>query len=233
MDYRVLEEIETGDTILFSGNSSISTFLKIFTTSKWNHVGIAVKVSNNRITEREGDLYVMEISPSERLNHLDSKNTKGVSIIPITSSLFRYNSIKVRKINKIDRDITNLTYDFAQRYKDCKFNNSIKRSLKVWLGINSKDDGESAFCSELVYKFYREYYDRDDILPTKRDASSIRPCDFNLSNCNIYSDRGKILYKVNTDPFAIILQPLLIILVVFILFCSIIFNFIFSSKRRI
>lgn len=232
MDYRVLKDIETGDTLLFSGNSAISTFLKIFTTSKWNHVGIAVRVLNDKITTKEGDLYVMEITPSERLNHLDGKYTKGVSIIPITSSLFRYNSIKVRKIRKVNKDICNLIYEFAQKYKDCEFNNSIARSLRVWVGMNSSEGNGSAFCSELVYKFYVDYYDSNNILPTNRDESTIRPCDFELDGCRIYKNKSVVLYNVSVDPIYLIIQPLLIILVIIIVVLGIFFGFIISSKRN-
>ena len=233
MDYRVLKDIETGDTLLFSGNSAISTFLKTFTTSKWNHVGIAVRVLDNKITNKEGDLYVMEITPSERLNHLDGKYTKGVSIIPITSSLFRYNSIKVRKIKKIDKDICDLIHKFAEQFKDCKFNNSISRSARVWLGINSSKGNGSAFCSELVYRFYVDYYDTNDILPTKRDESTIRPCDFELEGSKIYKNKSVTLYNVSIDPIHIIIQPLLLISVVVISILAIFFGFIISSKRNI
>jgi len=42
----VRDNLNTGDIVLFSGKGGISTAIKLFTHSKWSHVGMVFKVPN-------------------------------------------------------------------------------------------------------------------------------------------------------------------------------------------
>lgn len=243
-----MENIKTGDILLFSSNSPTGFLLRTAISSIWNHVGIAVRYirdENGRckiVEGSEGILSVFETNACERYDAFVEKNIIGAGFSSIEHIMKKYNRVDVRVVNN---DVipgyfaTRLTR-FTKKYRGYRFPSDFKPFVSVWLGLelfpkNMSED--NMFCSELVAQYiieclsenlFEEYNGNlSNILGKSLPSSSnmYTPAHFDIS----LSPLGKILreqitiYMSKADLLYIILPPLLLILI-FILALSMYFR---------
>ena len=207
MNYKNLNDIKTGDTLFFSNNGIVGNLIKITNFSIWHHIGIAVRVSNGKIKRNKGELYVLEISPSQRYDYFNGKYTKGISLTPIYSCLIRYNIISYRSIIYLkNKHIIKFTIDFINSNQNSMFANFAKSGFLIL--FNRNNNNKDLFCSNMVAKFYNEYYGKEIY---NKHYNNIVPSDLINKESIFVQDELTNLYDCKSDLFSSVLQPIIII----------------------
>ena len=177
-----INELETGDIILFNGNYFMSHIIEYFTSSIYSHVGIILKNPDLGDATFEG-IYLLE---SGRENTPDPENNrikKRVQIINLEEKIKNFNGqIYVRKlhctrdkefyekIKNIHSAVHNIPYDLNPI-------DWIKADLQLDIGNTHKTN--TYWCSALVTYVYVKLGFLDKNIPW----SLISPQDLS-SSCN-------------------------------------------------
>jgi hypothetical protein len=134
--------VKTGDIILCSNNTSTAFILKTFTCSDWNHVGIAIRVKNKKITFDEGDLHVLEINTEPRMDILTGKLEHGIGLTSFEYCKNLYNKIAIRRMDDKYRteEFLRRTIQFVEQYRGITFSSSVKPFLSVFIGVSFTED---------------------------------------------------------------------------------------------
>lgn len=205
MDIKNEVMLDTGDLILFRGNSWISWFIEWFGWSRYSHVGIILKNPKFLNHDLEDGLYLLESSFN---NIPDAENhiiKTGVQINRLDDilKLSTKGSVFVRKINtnrdelfyeKLDtihKEIHNKPYDFNIYDWLCA-----KYNLMCEIPVNSKYKSTKNFwCSALVSYIYCEL----GLIDNNINWSLIAPREYSSTEgkyikflCDI--DNEKLLY---------------------------------------
>lgn len=153
--------VRTGDALIFSSNTSTGIALRTFTSSLWNHSGIAIRINDqNQITlDDTGKLYVLEINTWERTDAVTGNKVIGAGYSDFDWVKERYNIIAVRRMRKEYRQkkIIESIFSFVELHSGYTFTTDIEPFLSVWLGVELMDDigrDKSMFCSEFMSYFY-------------------------------------------------------------------------------
>lgn len=240
-----ISKIKTGDVILCSSNTRTASLLRLFTGSLWNHVGIAIRLTEQKkisLTE-EGKLYILEINTMERYDVLTNKHMKGMTLSDFEWVQGRYNQIGVRRMKdslRVPELVQNIE-TFIAKYHGYEFAKGILPFIGVWmeLPLAGETRGPTMFCTEKTVYFYDEC-----VAPilSKQEGVAYVPGDLrfmfgedtpylhNLYKPNHFTHRGnskgrlwsgqeEIVLRNYTSVFAALLLPLLftIIIVVMIL----------------
>lgn len=187
-----VDDLETGDIVLFRGNGIISNILKYFGRSKYSHVGIILKNPRFLNDNLEDGIYILESSYNNTPDSEDKKLKVGTQIHKLEDIVreFPKNSVYIRKVNcqrddnfykkfnEIHEQIHNKPYDLnifdwiSAKYnldKEIYPNPLYKTTTQFW-------------CSALVsYVFYELGIVKNDI-----NWTIIAPREFS-------SDEGKYL----------------------------------------
>jgi hypothetical protein len=251
MDYR--DTIKTGDIVLFSSNSPTGFLLKTFISSEWNHSGIAVRFLNIpdktepqkdkkiiSLTE-EGELYILETNTGKRKDDIFGYDVVGAGFSRADWVFNKYNRIAVRRLHEVfrNKDLADLTLEFANKNRGSRFPSSSLPFLGVWLGISlvAKDiNSTEMFCSELMAHYYPycigPQYEKvtgtpyDGKLATLFGSGSPNSEDMfqpghytsrNTPNACIFVGNDEIVYAAYADLLYVILQPLIIALFLMLL----------------
>lgn len=242
--------IKTGDVLLFSGNSPTGFLLRTFVSSEWNHSGIAVRFitvpdenspnGSKKIISLtdEGELYIFETNTGIRKDDIYGYDIVGAGFSRAEWVFIKYNRIAVRRLHNLFRnaELSELTADFASRYRGNKFPSSTLPFIGVWLGIPLIDKSvasDEMFCSELMAHYYSHcigpQYEKvtgmtfDGTLSTLFGNGSPNTEDMftpghyssgYTPNASIFSGNEEIIYIAYADLWYVILQPLIIILAV-------------------
>ena len=149
--------LKTGDIILFSGKGGVSHGIKLFTNSKWSHVGMVLRLPDSKA------VFLWESTTLTTLKDaIDGKTKRGVQLVLLSDRLQRYSGEaairrlknykmtpkKYRKLMKLREKLRNRPYE-----KD-KIE-LIKAAYDGLLGHN-EEDLSSLFCSELVAEAYQK-----------------------------------------------------------------------------
>jgi hypothetical protein len=242
--------IKTGDVLLFSGNSPTGFLLRTFVSSEWNHSGIAVRfitIPDENSTDgfkkvvsltNEGELYILETNTGIRKDDIYGHDIVGAGFSKAEWVFMKYNRIAVRRLHDIFRndDLSELTIDFASRYRGYKFPGSSLPFIGVWLGIQLIDKNNTTnemFCSELMAHYYTHcigpQYEKVTGIPFDGTLSALfgkgspntedmftpgHYSSINTPNASIFSSNDEIVYTAYADLWYVILQPFIIILAI-------------------
>jgi hypothetical protein len=231
-----ISEVRTGDVLLFSSNTSTGFVLKTFTSSMWNHAGIAVRISDSDqvTTDGSGKLYVLEINTWERTDAITGDKVKGAAYSDYDWVKTRYNLISFRRMN--DKYRTEAFVDKLRRVVDatrgCKFTQDISPFISVWLGVQLDGDHRlprsrphTMFCSEYMAYIYCECLELGDnsmadifgydgphipsLCSPKHYSSSVTP------NSKIFQCKDVVIHRFYSSPESV-LTPILVITFFFI-----------------
>ena len=162
--------VRTGDALIFSSNTSTGFALRTFTSSLWNHSGIAIRITDDgRITlDDTGKMYILEINTWERLDAITGEPTVGAGYSDYDWACKRYNITGVRRLKDEYRQksIIPLIEAFVNKNRGREFTTDIEPFLSVWLGVklSSDVDRNTMFCSEFMSYFYMEILGYSDLV---------------------------------------------------------------------
>jgi len=167
MDYeKIRDDLQTGDIILFSGNSMVSGAIKLFSRSEWSHVAMVVKDPISDI------VYCWEST-----SLVDDKD--GVQISVLSKRIKEYDGYVAFRHLKGRRTKATLSAlgAFRKAMKGRKYETSkvelFKSAWDGWGGEN-KEDLSTVFCSELIAEAYQEM----NILTENKPSNEFTPDDF-------------------------------------------------------
>ena len=141
--------IDTGDVFLFSGRGVMETAIKLFTLSKWSHVGMAVRVAGwDTLLIWEANLSVADV--------LKGSGNGGLSLSLLSERVRSYQGdVAVRRLLNINRTparwqaLCALRSEIRGRPYEQSLLKLIKSAYDGPFGHND-EDLSSVFCSELV-----------------------------------------------------------------------------------
>ena len=85
--YNILNNLNTGDLILFQGKHSfISSLINMFTNSRWTHIGVVLKNPKCIDTQLKG-LYLWESGEEEFPDSENNKYKYGVQIVDLKEKI--------------------------------------------------------------------------------------------------------------------------------------------------
>jgi len=193
------EDIKTGDLLLFSSTGLLSSTIKAFTFSKWNHIGIAcwcnLLMKDGSIKQ---DLFCYEMG-SQEYEDLMTRTVvdKGVRLVRLANIAEMYDLIAVRKINrrfiKGDDSFINEFKNFMQKWKSLPFPNPLTL-LKAYVFKPGYDNGQvtCAHLSALMLEHMK-------LIELNMDPSQLSPGHFSHESRtfpdDIYLDKETIIYR--------------------------------------
>ena len=194
-----IDELETGDIILFSGNYFLSYIVEYFTKSIYSHVGVVLKNPNLGDAKFKG-IYLLESGFENTPDPENHRIKKGVQIINLEDKIKNYKGrIYVRKLHctrnkkfyekiiEIHSTVHNIPYDLNPI-------DWIKAYYQLDIGNTQKEN--TYWCSALVSFVYVELGFLDKNIPwtlisPKELSSSSNQLKF--INCKLDNDT-QIIY---------------------------------------
>lgn len=172
---QVLAAARTGDLVLFSGRGLVSGTIRVFTGSRWSHVGLVVRSDDD-------ELLLLEATNTDEAPDIQlGRAVRGVQVVRLADKLANYDgTVALRRLELderpagMDEAVREIALLWRYRgYKDFTIN-----LLLDLLSANRRPQRvHRVFCSELV----AEVYKRLGIV--RRDVRSSRcvPGDFGLA----------------------------------------------------
>ena len=227
----LFDTVYTGDVFLCSNNTATGFLLRTATSSKWNHVGIAIRLNKDKkITSNLTDsvLYMLELNADKRYDILTDSIINGLTLTEVAWFKQRYNRISIRRLKKeyLSEGFIQKADKFISKHHGAKFSPSLVPFIGVWWGIpvagdkrRSEEGKREFFCSEMMAVFYRYCLglELDEIFG--KNAPD-QPCLYlpghfsveRTPRCLIFSDDEEILHISYADAGIVLLQPFLLIL---------------------
>ncbi|GAM65520.1 hypothetical protein JCM19232_5020 [Vibrio ishigakensis] len=154
----IRKKLKTGDVVLFSGKGAISHGIKLFTFSKWSHVGMVLKLPD---TDTDTVFLWESTTLSNLADAIDGKTKKGVQLVLLSDRIrtydgetcvrhlqgFQVDNAKYEKLMALRKTLRNKPYEKDQI-------ELIKSAYDGPWGHN-EEDLSSLFCSELVAEAYQ------------------------------------------------------------------------------
>jgi hypothetical protein len=176
---RVREQLKTGDLLLFSGKSTISNVIKLFSGGKWSHIGMVLRLDSF------GDTVLLwESTTLTDVKDIETGvRTKGVQLVALSQRLQDYDGeINLRQLNKKLSDAQfNKLADCRKQLSRKPYERSEAELLKAaydgLFGNSKGEDLSSLFCSELVAEAYQCMGLLDD-WPKGLPSNEYTPLDF-------------------------------------------------------
>lgn len=168
-----LDEIRSGDVLLFTNNTHSGLLLRVACSSFWTHTGIALRIKTSRngqlkiTTDGSGEVYVMEIDSKPRYELYTQSLKSGFGITPIKHLSVTQTIMAVRRMKDEFRteEFSDLTFQFIEKYINAEFPKNFKPFLGVWLeiplagmGMRYQNDNVEFFCSEMMAYYYLYLY---------------------------------------------------------------------------
>ncbi|WP_207063995.1 YiiX/YebB-like N1pC/P60 family cysteine hydrolase [Motiliproteus sp. SC1-56] len=171
----IRSKLKTGDIVLFSGKGAISHGIKLFTLSKWSHVGMVIKLPDT------DTVFIWESTTLSNLaDVIDGKKKKGVQLILLSDRIRTYSGeVSIRHLQGYVVDEKNyeklMALRASLRNKPYEKNEIelIKSAYDGPWGHN-EEDLSSLFCSELV----AEAYQCLGLISSKLSSNEFTPKDF-------------------------------------------------------
>jgi adenylosuccinate synthase len=203
-----LDNLNTGDILLFSHVSNWSGPLQIFsnffdflikywTNSKYNHIGMVVRDPNFTYGEKLRGLYMLE---SNYEGFMDSENGEvkfGVQLVPLDRALANnYSNVYWRKLEcKRDDDFYKRLDRIHMEVHNKPYDTNIIDWLEAATGINIGDERKTNtfWCSALVAYIYEEMGFIKGSIPwsviTPAQFSSCAPNAIEFKDCEVLPEK--------------------------------------------
>jgi len=177
---QIRNKLDTGDIVLFSGKGGISAGIKWFTTSKWSHVGMVVRLPDWNMV-----LLWESTTLSNVADVIDGKAKQGVQLVALSERLRTYGGeaairrLSVKRTTAMNNSLMRLRQEVKGRPYEKSKVELVKAAYDGWLGENT-ENLSSLFCSELV----AEAYQRMGLLSNSKNAlpsNEFTPKDFSAA----------------------------------------------------
>ncbi len=153
----IRSSLKTGDIVLFSGTSAVSSLIKLFSGGKWSHVGMVLRIG-------EFDDAVM-LWESTTLTNIPDRTTgaaiKGVQVVPLSQRIRNYDGeVNIRHLGKpitkpMYRRLAKLRHELSRRPYERNELELLRAAYDGPFGKSPGEDLSSIFCSELVAEAYQ------------------------------------------------------------------------------
>lgn len=248
-----MNEAETGDIIMFGGNTPTGFLLKFSTSSKWNHSGIAFRFNyiNGKYIlskDKSGKLFIFETNTGERFDYINNKNMRGAAFSQFDKIYPNYNKFCIRKIKDEVKteEFYKKSLEFTEKYLGIEFPSQITPFLSIWSGydFNQDDNNKTMFCSQLMAEYYKYCFENNiknkidddninilEILFGSENfnkSNMIKPDDFSLQkspNSAIFSDSENEILLQEGDILFVIFQAFIIIIFIIVILLMILPDF--------
>lgn len=213
-----IRSIRTGDILLFSGSGAISTFIKFFTGTKWNHVGMATWIKIYLTNGREIiDLYCLELGSDYYTDLMTRKKVDGkVRLVRLANIAVMYDMISIRRL-KFTRPVNFAAkfQEFALRHKGRKFPDATE--LMQSYMISAKKPNKRVTCAQLTALMLDEM----GVYPLKFNPTQIAPSDFDTSSKaypdSVFMGPSTILYRDDKKATIRVRYVVIVLVVVVVL----------------
>lgn len=198
-----MDKLETGDLILFSENSGyVATIIKMFTRSKWTHVGIVLKDPHFISKNIRKGIYLLECGYNDFPN-INGEYSYGVQITNLSEKVKLYNGevfyrkLDKEKVNKSHDEIETILLSCYNTIKDKPYDLSISDFLALQCKVNKNNvckynllynyltqlfsnhrKTDTFICSSLVGYIYTQF----NLLPKNTEWSRCEPVTFSEDN---------------------------------------------------
>ena len=166
--------LDTGDIVLFSGESFVSKIIKWGTKSNWSHVGMVIK-----IPVWDFVLLFESTTLNTLLDLTTDRPVKGVQIVPLSHRISTYEGqigIRLLQIERTKKMLEDLTA-FCVEMRGVPYEKNkielLKAAYDGWLGEN-KENLSSVACSEVLAAGFK----RCRVLNDRQASNERTPEDF-------------------------------------------------------
>ena len=224
--------IRTGDILLFSASGLVSSIIKLFTVSRWNHIGMACWCEMEHFDGRKTvDIFSFELGSQPYTDLMTRKLAdKEVRLVRFADIAGMYDMIAVRKINSV-RKSRSEKEQWSERFQ--RFMLRWKKTpffdISVLIKNNLLTCGapkDQTTCSQIAGQMLEHM----DIFKLNFDPSQLCPNDFTCEAKafpeQVFSGKETVVYRhdrwINARLFFIFLVLIvaLIILIIIIRKCS-------------
>lgn len=150
----LLAQADAGDLVLFSGKGLVSGTIRLFTRSRWSHVGMVVRDPHG------GEALLLESTSTDESADISlGRPVRGVQVVRLAEKLAAYDGTIV--LRKLELDVRPPGFDAELqeiadlwRYRGYK---SFTATLALdMLSVNRRPQRvHRVFCSELVAEVYK------------------------------------------------------------------------------
>lgn len=162
VSWRVVDakyQIRTGDILLFSSSSIISTGIKLFTGSRWNHAGMVCWLEiETKDGDKNIDLFCFELGSWNFTDLVTRKIVdKGIRLVRLADIALMYDLIAVRRLNyERPKDFAKKYQKFIIKYINRPFVKSFATLARAFLIYPGFPQGEHT-CVQLIAILYDEF----------------------------------------------------------------------------
>lgn len=149
----VVQQLRSGDLLLFAGRGLVSDTVRVFTRSVWSHIGMVVYLPG--IT---GPLVLEATTLSESDDVFRGAPVRGIGLVPFANKISEYpGEIALRQragpplCRQRERRLQRLVCHLRHR----PYKNYLYCHVRGWLTGRQRGDYDAMFCSELVAELYR------------------------------------------------------------------------------
>lgn len=229
-------EPRTGDVLMFTGNGMNASLLKIAMSSRWSHVGIAVRMDDkmNITLDDTGELYILEIYKGKHKDVITGKTIRGFGMTDFKTSTRIYNKVAYRRIREEYRDdkLVDLILKFHQSNFSVNFPNDLFPFVNIWSQSSMIKTGCSIgkfkFCSQMAAEFYHtltEHTYKDIFGSDCPPVTELIHPDHFTNQSTLFIGDEVVFYKVEEDLWKIIISPLFIFIFIIVIILFIICYF--------
>lgn len=169
-----LDELKTGDLVLFSGRTFAARLVQCFTGSYWSHVGIVVRLPEY------GDMPLLwEATRASKLADIrHCEIMDGVQLVPLAEKIASYpGEVFVRRLSGAGavRTRGRLLKPLLRQWRAHPYCNFALKQFLAWRhGIEAAQWQRGGFCSEFVAEVYKHL----QLLPPDKRSIDYVPRDF-------------------------------------------------------
>lgn len=164
-------DLKTGDIILFSGKSLISRMIRLFTFSRWSHIGLVIR------DRRTDELLLWEATTDNIVDDYElGPRKRCVQLVKLEEKIRHYRGVvAVRHLRgvEIDLQMQSELDNLVKQLRTASYQNYLIEYLRYFLGYR-RDQMKQAFCSQLI----AEAYQRLRLIPLEKPPIFYIPKDF-------------------------------------------------------
>lgn len=228
LPYRSRDDtMKTGDILFFSGSSLMSSGLKFFTFSRWNHIGMVcwVELTYKKSPEDESsdsprksiDMYCFELGSQPYTDLMSKKKIdKGVRLVRLADITLMYDVIALRRIKaKRTKEWMDKFQKFMIDWNKTPFF-SFKTTVKAYYVTPGSNKNETT-CAQLTANMLKHM----EVNKTDFDTSQVSPehftCDSKAFDDNIFLGPEVVIYRDNGKINVRLIFVVIVLVFIFIL----------------
>lgn len=171
----ILDGAATGDLVLFSGKGLVSGTIRVFTRSRWSHIGMVVR------DEVSGEVLLLEATITDEAPDVSlGRAVRGVQVVRLADKLAAYDgAVALRRLELDDRPagLDEEVRELAAMWRYRGYKSFTATLVLDLLSANRRPHRvHRVFCSELV----AEVYKRLGVMCRSVRSSRLVPGDFGL-----------------------------------------------------